>query len=698
MRRQTTAWLYAAALLLAPVAAGAAEPLPYRLLHVNLGTGNPREGPPGDQAHVAAVIARFDEKLDLAGRLGFNYVLVAGLENYVPNDDPFYGPRAQRFRPYLKAAIRAAHQRRIGFLLYGDEAVYLPAWLERAGATASVKDPRFWEMLQEKYRRLLAAFPELDGLAARVGEIIPYHDFEALDLMHSREVEPDPRVEERSRRFVLAAHRVVAGEFGKLFLYRTWATSDWEQHSVPAIYRATFTEEVPADKLLISIKLTKQDAWYYGSAFNPNFAQTPHTTVAEAELYSQYHGYGTLVDFPIRWFASALRWARLKGAQGVMATEPPRGTLPLGMLTLFSRLAADPFADEEALTRQWAVETFGEAAAGEIARVLLDSSAAVREAFYLPAFSSLGWNPLPHVRVRRFVARGDPLFDEGRGHDEFLRDLYLISRPYLRETYESVARGHERYRELKAAFEAARERIERRDRADELGRLLEHGVALTALLRDYVHTVLSYFQYRERPGEEQRRRLAADLAALKASAAGYRRGYRHFDLAGVELAEKLAERMLENRERAERILREAPTRGQLLERFEAARKEHLRALEADPGAQKLVQWRGTVDGRVILRLRGQEARIEDLAGDGLLDHAAQFFQPVDRREGGRWLVRPVRARGVAYLMEEPSEANQGALSLYIDDPQPGNAVYEIELYWSARPLKPAGARPPSQSK
>lgn len=188
-----------------------------------------------------------------------------------------------------------------------------------------------------------------------------------------------------------------------------------------------------------------------------------------------------------------------------MATEPPRGTLALGMLTLFSRLAADPSADEEALTRQWAAETFGEAAAGETARVLLDSSAAVREAFYLPAFPSLGWNPLPHVRVRCFVARGDPLFDEGRGHDEFLRDLYLISRPYLRETYESVARGHERYRELEVAFQAARERIEHRDRADELGRLLDHGVALTALLRDYVRTVLSYFGYRERPGEEERR-------------------------------------------------------------------------------------------------------------------------------------------------------------------------------------------------
>lgn len=659
--------------------AAASADLPYRFLHVNPGVGHPAEGPPGGRAHLASFARRFEGQAERARRLGYNFLLIPGLENYVPGD-----ARAERFRPYLEAAVEAAHARGLKLLLYGDEAIYRPEWLAQAGAKASVKDPRFWEMLAEKYRRLLRAFPALDGVAARVGEVIPYHGFEALDLLHSREREPNPRLEERSRQFVLAVHRVVSGEFGKLFLYRTWATNDWEQHSVPAVFRATFTDEVPETNLVISIKLTKQDAWYYASAFNPTFGQTRHATVAEAELYSQYHGLGTIVDFPIRWFAAALRYARLRGVRGVVASEPRPGLLASGVFTVFSRLAMDPAADEERLTREWAAEEFGAEAAGAITEILLEASEAVRDTYYLPAFPALGWNPLPHVRVNRIVARGDPFWDEGRGHDEFLRDIYLMSRPYLNRTRQSVARGQERFVELLAKFAAVRDRMERPERRDELQQLLEHSVAAAALLRDYVHTILSYFEYREHPSPASRERLATDLGALKASAETYRRRNRFYDLAGIDVTVELASRMLGDRERAEQILRQAPTRQELAARFAEARQESLRLLAADPKAERVMSWRGTVDARAILRIRGSEVTVEDLSGDGVLDRRAEFVRPVAARSSGRWLIRPIRARGVLHLMEEPSPANQGTASVYIDDPDPGNAVYEFELYWSAR--------------
>lgn len=658
---------------------GAEAGLPYRFLHVNLAVGNAAEGPAAGAADIASFTRRFEEQVRRARRNGYNYLLVPGLENYVPGEG-----RAERFRPYLEAAIGAAHARGLKLLLYGDEAIYRPEWLEAAGAKASVKDPCFWEMLAGKYRRLLRAFPALDGVATRVGEVIPHHGFEALDLLHSPESEPNPRLEERSRRFALTVHRVVAGEFDKLFLYRTWATNDWEQHSVPAIFRATFTDEVPEANLLISIKLTKQDAWYYASAFNPTFGQTRHATVAEAELYSQYHGFGTIVDFPIRWFAAALRHARLRGVRGVVASEPRPGLLASGIFTVFSRLAMHPAANEERLTRDWAAEEFGEEAADAMTDILLESSEAVRDAFYLPAFPSLGWNPLPHVRVNRIVARGDPLWDDGRGHDEFLRDIYLMSKPYLNRTRESAARGHERFAELMAKFIAVRDRIRRAERRDEFQQLLEHSAAVAALLRDYVNTILSYFEYREKPSPAFRERLASDLSSLRASADAYRRRHRIYELAGVDLTMKLATRMLDDRDRAEEILRQAPTREELAARFAKAREESLRLLASDPKAEKIMSWRGTVDARAILKIRGSQVAVEDLSGDGVLDRRAEFLQPVGPRASGRWLIRPIRARGVLHLMEEPSPNNEGTASVYIDDPDPGNAVYEFELYWSGR--------------
>ncbi len=659
--------------------------LPYRILSINLGVGNPREGPPADPAQLTTLIARFEERLAQAQSLGYNYVLVAGLENYVPEETG--GERARRFAPYLEAAIRAVHARGMKLLLYGDEAIYRPEWLQRAGAKASVNDPLFWQMLAAKYRRLLRAFPELDGLAFRFGEVIPYHGFEALDLLHAPEGEPNPRIEERVRRFLLTAHRVVAGEFGKLLLVRTWATNDWGLHSVPEIYRAAFTDEVPQQNLLVSIKLTKQDAWYYGSAFNPTFGQTPHLTVAEAELYSQYHGLGTLLDFPARWFASALRAAVARGAQGVMVGDARPGLMAAAIFDVFSRLAQDPTANEEQLTRQWAETAFGREAAGTIAGILLDSASAARHVFYWPAFPALGWNPLPHVRVNRVVARGDPLWDRGRGHDEFLRELYLMSRPWLAETRESVERGHRRYAELRERFLAVRESIETTEARREFERLLDHSLATAALLRDYTHTILSYGRYRERPTDEARRQLAADLAALRASAGAYRRSHSFYDLAGVDVTIDLASRMLEDRERAERILREAPSREQLLERFARAREEHHRLLAADPAAEQILYWRGTVDARAIVTFRGREAEVRALAGDGVPDRYVKFFHAVEPRRGGRWLLRVMRGRGVVYLMDEPSPEKTGIVAVYLDDPQPGNDIYEFELYWS-----PASAR------
>lgn len=665
---------------LALVSACCAAALPYRIVAIDLGVGNPAEGPSADPAQVAGLLGKFDERLARVQALGYTHVLVPGLENYVPLEP--VGERARRFRPYLEAAVRATHARGMKLLLYGDEALYRPEWLERAGADASVKDPRFWEMLAEKYRRLLRAFPDLDGLAFRFGEVIPYHGFESLDLLHSAEGEPNPRIEERVRRFVLTAHRVVAGEFGRLLLVRTWATNDWGLHSVPEIFRATFTQEVPCDRLLVSIKLTKQDAWYYGSAFNPTFGQSPHVTVAEAELYSQYHGLGTLVDFPARWFASALRHAVARGAQGVLTGHARPGLMGSAIFHVFSRLARDPGADEEKLTREWAAQEFGGSVADAIAEILLQSGAAARDVFYWPAFPALGWNPLPHVRVNRIAVRGEPLWDEGRGHDEFLRELYLMSRPFLNETRESVERGYRRYAELRERFAAVRDRIERAEARLELGRLLDHSVATALLLRDYTRTILSYGQYCEHPSDEARKRLAADMKALQASAAAYRRSHSFYELAGVNVTLDLAARMVEDRERAERILREAPTREQLLEKFARAREQQHRALAADPQAEKIVHWRGTVDARATVMFRGREAEVRPLAGDGVPDAHAQFLMPVEARRGGRWLLRVLRGRGVVYLMEEPSSGKSPAAVVYLDDPQPGNAVYEFELYWS----------------
>ena len=655
--------------------------LTYRILFVNLGVADTPQGPSATGDDVAMVIREFRKELRRALRFSATHIVLTGLEDYVPWPDPVYGPRAERYRAYLKAAVKAAHAYRLKVLLYGDEAIFLPSFLQQQGATFSAKDEHFWGALQEKHRLLLRSMPELDGIATRIGEMLPKYDFRAFDLVHSKESDPSPRLEDRYRKYLVKMHAVVSGEFDKTFLHRLWVTNDWEQHSVPEIYKEVFTSEVPTRNLLAARKLTKQDAWYYGSAFNPTFGLTPHTTIATSEIFSHAHGFATIVDFPARWFAAALEYAWRRDLRGYLTGLNPEHVLYDGMLYIFSRLAWQPTANVDELTREYAATAFGPEAASEMAEILLMGSESVRHGLYLAPLSLTGWNPIPLTRGNKFTRAGNPLWDSGRGHDDFLRDFYLMSKPYYADVYARVGLGYDIAAEMLVKFGKVEPRIESAALRGQMRTILEHGPALMAVARDYTRAFLSYFAYRDLPSGERRRRLAIDDEALRKSATAYRARHKEYDLVGIDQTLELTGRMLDNRTRAEQILREAPTPAQLAERFRAGREESRRLLAAHPDSVRIMRWRGTVDGSAVIRVRGNKSVLENLAHNPVTHESVIFDHPVPREAGSRWALREVQARGIAYLMAAPSPANDYTASVYVEDPEAGSGVYEVELCW-----------------
>jgi hypothetical protein len=673
------AWLTRSLRAFPPPDGSEAPVLRHRLMFIWNSVPDSASGPPDNPEEIRRVVARFRGTLRDVLRFGYNGVVFRGLEHYVPSDDPVYGPRSARYRRYLKAIIAEAHAHHIKVIPYAEEAIYLPAWLEKAGAKASVKDPRFWDAMADKYRRLFRALPELDGVTPCVGEIIPSYDFRALDIVHSQEAEPDPRIEERYRAFFGKVHQVVSGEFGKLMLPWTWATNDWELSAVPDIYQGTFAA-LPVENLHPVIKLTKHDAWYYGTPFNPTFGQTKHATIALAELGSQYQGLGTVVDFPARWAAAALQYAAERGLNGVMAGQPLQNLIQPGVLYVFSRMSWNPKADADAIAREWVAATFGPAASADVARILFLGSDAARHSFYWQPVALDGWPPQQHIRVNQIILKGNAFWDLGREHDAFLRTIYLKLKPYAEETYAEAGRGKEIVGRMQTLFDGARSRIDPPEAGEKLSQLLRHYDAVTAMTRDYTRLILSYFAYREQPATQARERLERDVAAMRASAKAYRTAHNFFELAGIDQTVTLAERALGDLEKAERILREAPTTDQIRERILEARDENRRLLAAHPEAEKILRWKGSVDARNILRIQGDQIRMERLTGDGIHAVEATFAKPVPREAGGRWAIKPLRPRGTAHVLEAPSEKNGYTLSLYVDDPEASSAVLEFEVY------------------
>ncbi len=672
------AWLTRSLRRFPPSDGKEAPALRYRVMFLRRLIADSANGPADDAASIAKEVARFRGTLREVLRFGFNGVTFRGLEHYVPSEDGVYGPRSERYRKLLKALVAEAHAHHIRVTPYAEEAIYLPVWLEKVGAKPSVKDPMFVGAMADKYRRLLRAVPELDGVTPCVGEIIPSYDFRALDIVHAAESEPDVRLEERYRTFFGAVRDVVVGEFGKLMMPWTWATNDWELSGVPEVYRKTFGP-LPVEQLHPVIKLTKQDAWYYGTAFNPTFGQTKHGGIALAELASQYQGLGTVVDFPARWAGAALQYAAGRGIVGVMTGQPLENLLQPGVAYVFSRMSWNPTGDADALAEEWAAATFGPAAAKQVTRILFLGSEASRHMFYWQPVALDGWPPQQHVRVNQIVVKGNVFWDSGREHDGFLRTLYLKLKPYAEEMDAEAGRAKEIVAKMRALFAESRGRMDLHPAA-KLEEMLRHSDATASLMRDYTRLILGYFRYREKRTGEARLRLRKDVAAMKESMAAYRAEFRFFELNGMEQAVVLAERALVNLDEAERVLREAPTPEQIQERILAARQEDRKVLAAHPEAELVLRWKGSVDARNILRIAGEQIRTERLTGDGIHAVETRFAKAVLREEGWRYVVKPLRERGIAHVLEAPMGKNGFTLSLYVDDPEPSSAVLEFEVY------------------
>ncbi|MCL5746289.1 MAG: hypothetical protein M1541_20550, partial [Acidobacteria bacterium] len=340
----------------------------------------------------------------------------------------------------------------------------------------------------------------------------------------------------------------------------------------------------------------------------------------------------------------------------------------------------NPKGDADAIAREGAGATFGPAAAEEATRILFLGSDAARHAFYWQPVALDGWPPQQHIRVDQIILKGNAFWDQGREHDTFLRTIYLKLKPYAEDTYAEAGRGKQIVARMQALFDGVRRRIDPPAAGEQLGQLLRHYDAVTALTRDYTRLILSYFGYREQPTAEARNRLRSDTAAMRTSASAYRAGYKFFQLDGIDQTVALAERALSDLDKAELILREAPTPEQIQQRILAARDENQRLLAAHPEAEKILHWKGSVDARNILRIQGDQIRVERLTGDGIHSVEAAFARPVPRQAGGRWVVKPLRARGVAHVLETPAAANGFTLSLYVDDPEASSAVLEFEVY------------------
>lgn len=591
--------------------------------------------------------------------------------------------------------IEYAHQLRMKYLAFGTDFTFHPQIIHEFGATLSPCDPLFWDAVQAKYRRLLKALPELDGVVVFTGEEQNYWgNYQHFDPIHGDE-NCDWSLAKRYRTFVKKVQSVVCLEFDKIYHHRTWITNCYEQQSRHEVYRKIFTPDVSTKNLFLIPSFTQNDRWWY-QRYNPTFNQTPHQMLAVLEPMNYYESSKSNIfpTFPGTYYQAGLR--------SILAAEKPnlKGTsfdLPrlnekysaddfrTASLTAYTgfRLQWDYRTDPAEIAEDFCAIHFGRAAAKEMAEIYLMSPSVYKYGLNIEPVAYGEFNSIPHIRVGTFPAQGYPSIDGGKAHLAFWRGIYWRCKPWRRETFNGLDHGLAMAAEMREKYQKIRVKIPDRTLAEKVENSLEMTHSLVETNNFYVKTAIALFDYRENPANENRRRLQEMFDKLTLVREKFSRipgfGYKLF---GVDQILKNSAEALKNLNRAEQRWRAAPTSEKIEKGVAVQQKKYRELLEKRAGeATKCLYWEGRVDGRDILKIRGDQIEIDHLRWDPIYFQNHQFFTPLPQRSVAV-VVRDLASNPIhPFVLEQPTAENDFTAKIYLYDVPGGAGWVKLELYY-----------------
>jgi len=94
----------------------------------------------------------------------------------------------------------------------------------------------------------------------------------------------------------------------------------------------------------------------------------------------------------------------------------------------------------------------------------------------------------------------------------------------------------------------------------------------------------------------------------------------------------------------------------------------------------VIRWRGKVDGRDQLIIRGNHVEVKHLEANPIRNMSQTFSSPLPKTNV-QVNLNIIDGRGKVRIIEQPSRSNNYALIIEIHDKKGGSDNYEFELYW-----------------
>ncbi len=624
--------------------------------------------------------------------------------NFVPWDVEPERSKNEKNARELRQLVKYAHSLHQKYLATCDEITYHPSLLESFNAKLSPDDPALWDMLQEKYRRLFRAVPELDGVRIRTGELTRvFDDYESYDVMHDR-AESGWTLDESYRMFLQKMHEVVVDELDKIYFHRTWATTANEQHSSAEAYAKIFTDEVPRKNLYLSPYLSLADRWYY-QPYNPTFNVTPHSMVVLLSTldYHAHAGVSIFPSFPGPYYKGGMDQILEPSDNNLRGSHygAPKGknfdTVNVTAYTAF-RLSWNPNEDIRDIARDFASIHFGPKASEKMAEILMLSPIAYKDGIYIkPVAENIVGNTLLHLRLTTFPVHGMPDLDNGKVHIEWLHDtMYKPCEAKQEETLSYLGRGLRAAREMCRIYKEVDPLIEDRELARKTGDKLQLARLLVETNVLYVRTCLAYFDYRKTPTDANKTRLSEVSASLKETYVRFEATPNYVYLPfGIDQLLLSVDDALDDLELAEKKLAKALGADESAAAIVEQQNLHKLAVKKHAGtAKKFLHWEGLVDGRDILSIRGETVEIQHLRYDPIQGAKSDFLSPLPEREVTvilddleSWPIHP-------FVLEQPSRENNYTLKVYLYAAPSGYGRFRLDFYYVDQKPEALGLQTP----
>jgi len=630
------------------------------------------------------------EAMRIALRNSINWVPGTPILDLVPWDTEPEATINAKNREETRELIGYAHLLHMKYFSFANAFTYHPSLLEKHGATLDPADPKLWDAIQDKFRMLFTALPELDGIELCNDDISGFWDnYLPYDIMHETP-EADWSYPKRFRTFIKKVHEVVAGEFDKQYFHFTWSLVDHEIHTQPAVFREIFTDDIPTDNFYAMPKVTRADRWWH-QAYNPTFNQSPHETIVLFEGMNYYES-GRANIFPTfsgQYFQGGLQTFLMPedtNVRGIamLANIPGEGWGTRDVYAyVLNRLIWEPYADMEQIARDFCAIHFGPAASEGMAEIYLDTPRAYQYGLHLEPISYGQFNSHYHMRVGEFPVQGYPNIDSGREHLEWLRRIYLRCKPWEMDTLEDIRRGHAVAEAMYTRFASVAPALGDAALAEDLRNRLDMTRRLIETNQRYAEAIFAYFDYFDAPTPERKARLAEVLEETRQTFDAFQRvpGYGYI-LWGIEELVKAVEAALEDIDAARRTLAEAPDRAQLEATIAGQQTLYKKVVEAKKdSAVMFAHVRVLVDGRDIINVRGQEYTIDHIQWDGPQVQDFTFHAPLPEK-AVTVIPIDIESRPLhPFVLEQPDAENGYTARIYLDDMPGGNGWIEFDLYY-----------------